>query len=691
MLIIDDAGSELTTGATGGYGPQAPQSLCTTAQQWQSGGSGCPAAVALDTSGRYQVAVVPGTSTPAPNVYQGEVGDFGYNSLTFLNVPVLPPAYQGISRTFRITNVRVASAGMSPLSSLYAVLSTSPNQTLPVGGTYNVVATMSNAMTASVDPPQSGGQNPLVACIPPPVPALTAQVTFTEGFSTMFKTRAVPLTNTSWASTMPNTATPGQDVPGSLYNGFGLASESGFIIPAAFANISGLTYTAGLSDYGTRLKAWFTVIPTSATIYVSTTSTNSSTAPGGTSTAPYAVLVANAQSNEGTSDGSAITPLTSATTGSDGMTVYPLTMDAYGEAAAVWEVVNSDPAAIDSLTFNIYVGYSSLGTGNQTYVGLSFAPQPDGASFSPSEEASGLSNPVPRFVTFTGQGGPFATIQSCSLHAAGPSQVSFSYITGGAVPAGQAISVTTSPSNVAVTATPTVTSPSGSHWLTASVGNGTVTISADPTGLAASTLPYAGSVKISAPGTNYVLVSASLQVSSPPTLSITKKHSGYFTAGQLQAAYTITVSNAIAAVSTSDTVTVSENLPSYLTLTGMSGDGWICGGGSCRRSDALAGGGSYAPISVAVNVAANAPASVTNQVTVTGGGSAESSASDPTFVAPLNCAVTGDQTPSLADAQQIVNQSLGIAAATYHFTSDIAVSVTDVQVVVNAIMGNGCQ
>jgi hypothetical protein len=107
MLIVDEAGSGEPTGATGGYGPQAPQSLCTTAQQQATGGSACAAQVGLDKSGQYQVAVVPNTSTPAQNVFQGEAGDFGDNSVTFYNVPVLPPAYPGISRIFRITNIRV--------------------------------------------------------------------------------------------------------------------------------------------------------------------------------------------------------------------------------------------------------------------------------------------------------------------------------------------------------------------------------------------------------------------------------------------------------------------------------------------------------------------------------------------------------------------------------------------------------
>jgi len=81
----------------------------------------------------------------------------------------------------------------------------------------------------------------------------------------------------------------------------------------------------------------------------------------------------------------------------------------------------------------------------------------------------------------------------------------------------------------------------------------------------------------------------------------------YNAQGQQGATYTITVSNAANAGATSGAVTVAENLPSGLSLASMAGSGWTCGTtGSCTRSDPLAGGGSYAAITVTVNVAANA-------------------------------------------------------------------------------------
>jgi hypothetical protein len=119
-----------------------------------------------------------------------------------------------------------------------------------------------------------------------------------------------------------------------------------------------------------------------------------------------------------------------------------------------------------------------------------------------------------------------------------------------------------------------------------------------------------------------------------PALTIAKMHIASFTQGQNGAAYSVTVGNGVGAGTTSGTVTVTETVPAGLTLVSMSGTGWTCpsGGTTCTRSDALAGGTSYPPIIVTVNVSPTAPSSVTNQVSVSGGGSATANASDPTVV-----------------------------------------------------------
>lgn len=118
-----------------------------------------------------------------------------------------------------------------------------------------------------------------------------------------------------------------------------------------------------------------------------------------------------------------------------------------------------------------------------------------------------------------------------------------------------------------------------------------------------------------------------------PRLKITKTHTGDFTKGQTGATYTVTVTNpATSTGPTSGEVTVEDTIPKGLTLISMAGTGWTCASNSCNRSDALAAGKSYPAITVTVNVAANAPAKVTNKVSVSGGDSPAATASNPTTI-----------------------------------------------------------
>jgi uncharacterized protein (TIGR03437 family) len=128
---------------------------------------------------------------------------------------------------------------------------------------------------------------------------------------------------------------------------------------------------------------------------------------------------------------------------------------------------------------------------------------------------------------------------------------------------------------------------------------------------------------------------------APSGWTISKTHTGNFATGQNGATYTVTVSNGAGGGPTSGTVTVTDTAPVGLTLVSMNGAGWTCPNGSnaCNRNDSLNPGSSYPPITVTVNVAPNAPAQVTNQVSVSGGGAPTASASDPTNVTNT-CLVT---------------------------------------------------
>jgi uncharacterized repeat protein (TIGR01451 family) len=133
----------------------------------------------------------------------------------------------------------------------------------------------------------------------------------------------------------------------------------------------------------------------------------------------------------------------------------------------------------------------------------------------------------------------------------------------------------------------------------------------------------------------------SLTNTGAPDLAIVKTHAVTFSQGQNGATYSIAVTN-VGNVASSGTVTVTDTLPTGLTLVSISGNGWTCGppnaANVCTRSDALTAGMPYAAITVTVNVAANAPASVMNMATVSGGGDVNpnnNSSTDTTTINPI--------------------------------------------------------
>jgi len=131
---------------------------------------------------------------------------------------------------------------------------------------------------------------------------------------------------------------------------------------------------------------------------------------------------------------------------------------------------------------------------------------------------------------------------------------------------------------------------------------------------------------------------------STPSLSITNTNTGSFTQGQQNATYTVTVSNATGAGPTSGTVMVTETVPSGLTLVSMAGNGWTCpaNGNTCTETNPLSGGSSYSPITVTVDVMANASSPQVNEVSVSGGGSATANAPDSTTITTTGGGGVGD-------------------------------------------------
>jgi hypothetical protein len=155
----------------------------------------------------------------------------------------------------------------------------------------------------------------------------------------------------------------------------------------------------------------------------------------------------------------------------------------------------------------------------------------------------------------------------------------------------------------------------------------------------------------------------------PASLTIAKTHTGNFIQGQSNAAYTVVVSNQAGAGPTNGAVTVTEAVPSGLTLVSMAGTGWTCpnGGTTCTRNDPLAAGAGYPPITVTVNVSGTATTPQINSVSVSGGGSATAGATDPTTIVDLRASLTSPATGSpFVGSSVTFNWTAGTGVSQYH-------------------------
>jgi len=408
LLIMNEAGAAPPAGTLvpllPGFGPAAPQALCSSSAVG-AGLNGC--VEYANTIGGYQVAVgSAGATTPGPTVFQGLVVG---NQVTFNGIPVLPPVSAGVATTYRITNVRanasgLGGGGLSGTTQLLASISISGSTSLPVTSPVLIAGFIQTSLTVGYQNAnntsglssagysfgqcnsQSSGGLPVGAAV----------ITYAENFGTAFKTRVQPTSGYNGQS-----GSPIQNVPGTIYN-----SESGFVYTAA----SGNGWTAGLADYGTRLKAVFNNIPAGVSIFVSTTNiaTNTSGAnalgaiPANTSTSTYAVLVAS----EAAPDANGFPPVLASTTGVNGspatlgLTQIPVSG---GTAIATWEIINTNPSALETAKFAVFVQTSANVPANSpapgtATVNLSYAPNPTNGAFTASAGAAASGSlTIPRF------------------------------------------------------------------------------------------------------------------------------------------------------------------------------------------------------------------------------------------------------------------------------------------------------
>jgi uncharacterized repeat protein (TIGR01451 family) len=129
-----------------------------------------------------------------------------------------------------------------------------------------------------------------------------------------------------------------------------------------------------------------------------------------------------------------------------------------------------------------------------------------------------------------------------------------------------------------------------------------------------------------------------LAYSNAPDLTVAATHTGNFAQGDVGDSFTITVTNS-GEVTTSGRVSLTDTLPSGLTVTGFSGTGWTVDLATLTAtySGSVAPGGSYPALTFRVDVANDAPATVTNSVTVSGGNEGQTdndAGSDQITIAP---------------------------------------------------------
>ncbi len=423
LLLIDEPQSGLQIGP-GGYGgpanigPGAPQTLCMSGGQAASimgaGAGGCPQYV-QQIGGEYVMASSPTTSAtttggfPA-NVYAGVAVS---NQVTFFGVPILPPTSASVSRVVRMTNIRInanalGASGFTGTFQVSASISISGSTSVPIYSPVQIAGFVQTGLSTSLrNTGNYGGLTvPIFNQCSAQSPVTNVGILqYTENFGTAFKTRVAPLTTAGYAGQAMNLT--GQATPGAIYN-----SESGFIF-APLGSVNTLPATAGLADYGTRLKAVFNNIPTGVRIFVSTTNVVniSGTAvasmlgeptSGGQLTTSFAQLVISETALEGswvpasgstTPSSSSVTPLN-----------YYAELSVVGNSAtAVWEVINTNPAANESFSFGVWTAYTANAAANTPPVGtstvsMSYAPTPDATSFTVAAGGAASSTlTIPRF------------------------------------------------------------------------------------------------------------------------------------------------------------------------------------------------------------------------------------------------------------------------------------------------------
>jgi len=403
LLLIDEPNTNLSGSA--GPGPTAPVTPCfgvsgaaitgpfgTTTCQQSVAANGQSVTCGSSTTG----TTCTGTTSPAMNTFIGQVSG---NQVIFNGIPINPPVTGGFARVFRITNIRanvsaLGGGGLAGTTQLLASVSISGSTSVPVSNPVLIAGFIQSGLSTSIrNTANSGtaGNQGLNQCGGSSGPTPLSIVRFSENFATAFKVRG-----------------GNQTQPGTIYN-----TESG-LTPV------GMSSEFGLASYGTRLKATFNNVPAGVRIFVSTSNIVNEfqpfvpQPPAGSSTFSFAQLTASEAGpfsavggNTNLTVGTNITPLA--------LAEIPVVN---GTATAVWEVLSTNPSAIEggstgsstttatsnpgTFDFGVWQQFTANPGANSPPVGtatvnLSYAPTPPVAFSAADGGRASSSLGIPRF------------------------------------------------------------------------------------------------------------------------------------------------------------------------------------------------------------------------------------------------------------------------------------------------------
>lgn len=338
----------------------------------------------------------------AYNVFQGQQVTTG--SVTFNGVPIDAPGTQQ-SLIIRVVNIRANANGLgvtsvnAPPISVTATISTSGTATLTItNNAQQVVGQVQKGLVIS-----NTAVTAFQQCVDVDWGA-AGTITFNKGFAGSFKVRNVATTIAT-----PN-ALADEDIPGAIYQTVpGGLTETGFynsgLLPTG-------AQTAGLADYGTRLRIVFAGVQAGVTVWVPNNVAYDDT-DGSTDVNTGAAVHNGLYAQLITSEGG---PYTAATANGSGVSAgySSITIGSTGVGEAIYEVLSVKAQILqENLAIPFYISYTANPGANSPGLGTATV----GGSFAPisTDTNASATDTIPRFAD-TSVAVNAWTISKCATH-----------------------------------------------------------------------------------------------------------------------------------------------------------------------------------------------------------------------------------------------------------------------------------